>query len=100
MAGYQSAACDACSRRRAYKEDEDVETTDDIFSSRFSYHLSRMHYNLPYSMCKTCISAFFADKTRITYEGKRSRVAFELCESCTRGNMKLSQIYGKYFTSK
>ena len=100
MAGYHSVASDASSRKRAYKEDEDVETTDDIFSSKYSYHLSRMHYHLPYSMCKPCITAFYADKSRITYEGKRSRVNFELCESCTRGNMKLSQVYGKYFASK
>ncbi|KAH7721118.1 hypothetical protein AAVH_11354 [Aphelenchoides avenae] len=100
MTGYQSVVSDASSRKRAYKEDEDVETTDDIFSAKFSYHLSRMHYHLPYSMCKKCITDFFADKARITYNGRSARVTFELCESCTRGNMKLSQVYGKYFTSK
>ncbi|KAH7716219.1 hypothetical protein AAVH_16344 [Aphelenchoides avenae] len=65
MAGYQSVVSDASSRKRAYKEDEDVETTDDIFSAKFSYHLSRMHYHLPYSMCKKCITDFFADSKAV-----------------------------------
>ena len=100
MAAQQTVGSNASSRKRPYKEEEDAETAEDVFNSKFSFHLSRMHYMLPHWLCKTCISDFYADKSRVTYEGKRSRMCYEMCEKCTRFNMKMSQLYGKYFSAK
>ena len=100
MSSQQKVVSNASAPKRPYPEAEDVEQVDDIFQPKYAYHVARMRSMIPVMGCYVCISNFYANKERIKFIGRRSRMEVEFCENCTRGNIKMSQVYSKYFARK